>query len=56
VNANGIEINNAYPVSVEINKNTNDLCVITKSDIRMVDLKNGQTKRILANIVKNNDI
>jgi hypothetical protein len=54
-NANGIEINNTYPIEIDINTYTNDLCIATKSDVRMINLKNGQTKRIIATMIKNNE-
>lgn len=52
VNANGIEINNMFPINIELNNSTSELCIATKSDIRIVDIKNGQTNRIMANIIQ----
>jgi len=51
INANGIEQLNMYPLTVQFNRIYNQLCILTKSDIRMVDLNNGQIVRILANIL-----
>lgn len=55
VNANGIEINNMFPINIELNTLTSELCVATKSDIRIVDMKHGRTNRIMANIVEDQE-
>ena len=52
MNANGVEINNMFPINIELNHSASELCVATKSDIRMIDMRNGQTSRILANIIE----
>lgn len=41
VNANGIEFLNMSPVSIRFNNLTNQLCIATKSDIRVVNIRNG---------------
>lgn len=50
-NANGIEINNMFPINIELNSSTSELCIATKSDVRIIDMRNGQTNKILANII-----
>ena len=37
VNANGIELQSLFPVAVEFNQETNEFCVATKSDVRVID-------------------
>ena len=55
VNANGIEFMNMAPVSIRYNSLYNQLCIATKSDIRLVNIRNGQTQKIIANLVKNDN-
>jgi hypothetical protein len=54
VNANGIEIGSAVPVAVEYNQIYDEICIATKSDVRIMDIFTGKTKRILANVVDSN--
>jgi hypothetical protein len=55
VNANGIEYMNMFPLSIEFNPTCNELVIVTKSDLRLVNIRNGQIIKILANIVKEDD-
>ncbi|CDW75100.1 rna recognition motif [Stylonychia lemnae] len=55
VNANGIEFLNMAPISIRYNSLFNQLCIATKSDIRIVNIRNGQTELIIANLVKDED-
>eukprot|EP00347_Sterkiella_histriomuscorum_P004350 403360783 len=55
VNANGIEFLNMSPISIRYNQLFNQLCIATKSDIRVINIRNGQTEKIIANLVKDED-
>jgi len=52
VNANGIEIKNNPPIAIEHNQMHEQLVITTKSDIRLVDISNGKTVQIIANLVQ----
>jgi hypothetical protein len=41
VNSNGIEIKNMFPINIDYNQENHELCVSTKSDIRVVNIMNG---------------
>ena len=43
------------PVSIRYNSLFNHLCIATKSDLRIVNIRNGQTELIIANLVKDED-
>lgn len=39
-----------FPINIEYDNNNHELYVVTKSDIRVFNINNGQTMRILANV------
>ena len=41
VNAMGIEMKNVFPINIEYNNEKHELCISTKSDLRIVDARNG---------------
>ena len=41
-----------HPMAIRYNRVFNELCVATKSDVRVIDIGCGQTRKIIANIVR----
>jgi hypothetical protein len=55
VNQNGIVIDSNYPIEMEFNSMHDELYICTKFDVRCLDIHSGKVKRIIANLVKENE-
>lgn len=54
VNSNGIELYSITPIAVQYSEASDELLIATRSDVRILNIFNGQVKKILAN-VRNED-
>lgn len=54
-NPNGVSHTNTSPIQISFNKTENEIIIVTKSDVRILNVKTGQTLRILGDILKDTE-